>query len=106
MPSAVNEINYAFNERLKPITGLGATRPINPFATTGVHTPQTKRDEMNVRSSVTLPGRLGSQYKGSVMDNKNDDSFQLDSYTIGENPNAKTSKHATSRLEVEHTRER
>lgn len=106
MPSAVHDINSAFNQRLQPIKGLGAARPVNPFASTGVQTSQTKRDEMNVRSSVTLAGRLGSQYKGSVIDTKSDDSVQLDAYTIGENPNARTTKHSTSRLQVEHTRER
>ena len=106
MPSAVHEINSAFNERLRPIKGLGATRPINPFATPGKQTSKTKRDEMNVRSSVTLPGTLGSRYKESVMSNKSDDSVKLDTYTIGENPNASITKHSTSRLKVEHTRER
>lgn len=108
MPSSVHEINTAFNQRLTPIAGLGAARarPVNPFASTGVQTSQTKRDEMKVRSSVTLPGTLGSQYKGSVIDAKNDDSVRLDTYTIGENPKAKTTMHSTTRLQVEHTRER
>ena len=106
MPSAVNEINNAFNQRLQPMRGLGSTRPVNPFATTGVQTSQTKRDEMKVRPSVTLPGRLGSQYKGSVVDSKDDDSVRLDTYSVSENPKAKISKHSTSRLQVEHTRER
>jgi hypothetical protein len=106
MPSAVHEINSAFNQRLEPIKGLGAARPVNPFASTGVQTSETKRDEMTVRSSVTLPGRLGTRYKEKVMDNKSDDSVLLDSYTIGENPHANINKHSTSRLKVEHTRER
>lgn len=106
MPSAVNEINNAFNQRLVPIAGLGTSRPVNPFASTGVQTSQTKRDEMNVRSSVTLPGTLGCQYKGSVIDTKSDDSVRLDTYSVSENPKVKTTKHSTSRLEVEHTRER
>ena len=106
MPSAVHDINTAFNRRLEPVTGLGAARPVNPFASTGVQTSQTKRDEMNVRSAVTLPGRLGSQYKGSVIDTKDDDSVRLDTYTISENPKRAITKHSTSRLQVEHTRER
>lgn len=106
MPSAVHEINSAFNDRLVPITNVGSSRPINPFASTGVQTSETKRDEMNVRSSVTLPGTLGSQYRGNVIDTKSDDSVLLDTYTIGENPKAKTTMHSTTRLQVEHTRER
>lgn len=106
MPSAVHEINSAFNDRLVPITTVGSSRPINPFASTGVQTSETKRDEMNVRSSVTLPGTLGSQYRGNVIDTKSDDSVLLDTYTIGENPKAKTTMHSTTRLQVEHTRER
>ncbi|CAM9105454.1 unnamed protein product [Ectocarpus sp. 8 AP-2014] len=106
MPSAVNEINAAFNERLKPVAGLGAARPVNPFASAGVQTSQTKSDEMKVRSSVTLPGTLGSQYKGRLIDAKNDDSVRLDTYTISENPKKNVTMHSTSRLKVEHTRER
>ncbi|CAM9214569.1 unnamed protein product, partial [Ectocarpus sp. 4 AP-2014] len=90
MPSAVHEINNAFNQRLQPIVGLGASRPVNPFASTGVQTSQTKRDEINVRSLVTLPGTLGSQYKGSVIDAKSDDSVRLDTYCVSENPKAKS----------------
>lgn len=106
MPSSVHEINNAFNQRLQPIKGLGSIRPVNPFATTGVQTSQTKCDEMKVRPSVTLPGRLGSQYKGSVIDTKDDDSVRLDTYSVSENPKANISKHSTLRLQVEHTRER
>lgn len=106
MPSAVHEINTAFNQRLKPMSGLGATRPVNPFASTGVQTSKTKSDEMKIRSSVTLPGTLGSQYKGNMIDVKNDDSVRLDTCTISENPKKGNTKHSTSRLQVEHTRER
>lgn len=106
MPSAVHEINTAFNQRLKPMTSLGTSRPVNPFASTGVQTSQTKRDEMKVRSSVSLPGTLGSQYKGRVFDTKNDDSVRLDTYTIAENPKKNITMYSTSRLHVEHTRER
>ena len=106
MPSAVQEINTAFNQRLEPMASLGAGRPVNPFASTGKQTSQTKRDEMKVRSSVTLPGTLGSQYKGKVIDTKNDDSVRLDRYTIAENPKSGITKHSTLRLHVEHTRER
>lgn len=106
MPSSVHEINSAFTQRLKPIPALASARPVNPFASTGVQTSQTKRDKMNVRSSVALPGTLGAQYKGKVVDAKNDDSVRLDTYTIRENPNSNTTKHSTSRLHVEHTRER
>ena len=100
MPSAVHEINTAFNQRLKPVAALGITRPVNPFASTGVQTSQTKRDEMKVRSSVTLPGTLGAQYKGRVFDTKNDDSVRLDTYTIADNPKSKIKMHSTSRLIV------
>ena len=106
MPSAVHEINTAFTQRLQPMASVGARRPVNPFASTGKQTSKTKRDEMKVRSSVTLPGRLGSQYKGNVIDTKNDDSVRLDTYTIGENPKSGITKHSTARLHVEHTRER
>ncbi|CAM9101269.1 unnamed protein product [Ectocarpus sp. 12 AP-2014] len=106
MPSAVHEINNAFNRRLEPMTGLGAARPINPFASTGVQTSRTKSDEVKVRPAVALPVTLGSQYKGNVIDNKNDDSVRLDTYTIAENPKKRTTMHSTSRLKVEHTRER
>ncbi|CAN0502682.1 unnamed protein product [Ectocarpus sp. 8 AP-2014] len=106
MPSAVHEINTAFNQRLKPMAGLGTARPVNPFASTGVQTSRTKRDEMKVRPSVTLPGTLGAQYKERVFDTKNDDSVRLDTYTIAENPKRNITMHSTSRLKVEHTRER
>ncbi len=106
MQSAVHDINTAFNERLKPVGSVGTSRPVNPFASTGVQTSKTKRAEMDVRSAVTLPGRLGSQYKGSVVDTKDDDSVRLDTYSVSENPKAKISKHSISRLQVEHTRER
>ena len=106
MPSAVHEINTAFNQRLKPVAALGITRPVNPFASTGVQTSRTKREEMKVRSSVALPGTLGAQYKGRVFDTKNDDSVRLDTYTIAENPKRNITMHSTSRLKVEHTRER
>lgn len=106
MPSAVHEINSAFNQRLVPIANLGSSRPVNPFASTGTQTSDTKRQEMKVRSSVALPGTLGAQYKGKVVDAKNDDAVRFDTYTIRENPLSKTTKHTTSRLLVEHTRER
>lgn len=108
MPSAVHEINSAFTQRLEPIAGLGASRPVNPFATTGTQTSQTKKDELKVRPSVTLPWKLGSQYKGNVIDTKDDDSVRLDTYSVSENPKAKAkvTRHSTSRLRVEHTRER
>lgn len=106
MPSAVHDINSAFNSRLVPLAAVGSSRPINPFASTGVQTSKTKSDEMKVRASVTLPGTLGSQYKGNVIDTKSDDAILLDTYTIGENPNAKTNMHSTTRLQIEHTRER
>ncbi|CAM9209629.1 unnamed protein product [Pylaiella littoralis] len=106
MPSSVNEINSAFNRRLVPIAHVGASRPVNPFASTGTQTSRTKREEMKVRSSVALPGTLGTQYQGKVVDAKNDDAVRLDTYTVRENPNASTTKHTTSRLLVEHTRER
>lgn len=106
MPSAVHDINSAFNERLKPVGSLRAARPVNPFASTGVQTSETKRAELDVRSAVTLSGKLGSQYKGSVVDTKDDDSFRFDTYSVSENPKANITKHSTSRLEVEHTRER
>lgn len=107
MPSAVHEINSAFSERLKPLASASTTsRPVNPFALTGVQTWETKRDEMKVRASVSLPETLGAKYKGRVFTAKNDDAFKLDTYTIGENPNANFSKHSTTRLAVEHTRER
>lgn len=106
MQSAVHDINSAFSERLKPVGSRATTRPVNPFASTGKQTSETKRAEMNVRSAVTLPGRLGSQYKGSVVDTKDDDSVRLDTYSISENPKANITKHSTTRLRVEHTRER
>lgn len=106
--SSVNEINSAFNQRVTPIVTLAATasRPTNPFASTGKQTAQTKLDEMKVRPSVTLPGTLGAQYKEHIVDAKNDDSVLLDTYSIGQNPNVHARKHATGRLQVEHTRER
>lgn len=107
MSSAVNDINSAFNKRFSPIVKLGvADRPTNPFASTGTQNAQTKLDEMKVRPSVTLPGTLGSQYKGNVVDAKNDESILFDQYYIGENPKVNTRKHTTGRLEIEHTRER
>ncbi|CAM9090552.1 unnamed protein product [Ectocarpus sp. 12 AP-2014] len=106
MHSAVHDINSAFNSRLVPLAAVGSPRPVNPFASTGVQTSKTKNDEMKVRASVTLPGTLGAQYKGKVIDTKSDDSVRLDTYTIGENPKAKTTKHSTTRLQIEHTRER
>lgn len=106
MPSSVNEINSAFNQRLVPIAHLGSSRPVNPFASTGRQTSETKLGEMKLRSAVALPGTLGAQYKGKVVDAKNVDVVRLDTYTVGQNPNAKTTKHTTSRLLVEHTRER
>lgn len=105
--SSVNDINSAFTQRLNPISSLGATsRPINPFATTGQQTSQTKQDELKVRPSVTLPATLGAQYQGRVVDTKNDESFKLDTYTINENPKKSSVKHSVTRLQVEHTRER
>lgn len=108
MPSAVHEINNAFTQRLEPIAGLGASRPINPFASTGKQTWKTKCDEMKVRPSVRLTEKLGSQYKGNVIDTKDDDSVRLDTYSVSENPKAKAkvTRHSTARLRVEHTRER
>ena len=107
MSSSVNEINSAFTQRRSPmITPSSTARPVNPFATTGQQTSQTKMNEFNVRPSVTLQENLGAQYKGRVVTTKDDDSVQLDTYTVRENPKRETVKHSVTRLVVEHTRER
>jgi hypothetical protein len=105
--SSVNKINSAFTERLTPMVTLAAaSRPVNPFASTGRQNSQTKKDEFKVRPSVSLQEDLGAIFQGSVVSTKNDDSVRLDTYSIRENPKRETVKHTTSRLDVEHTRER
>ena len=105
--SSVNEINSAFNQRLTPIVTLAASaRPVNPFATRGIQNSDTSREELTVRPSTKLPETLGAEFQGHVIDTKNDESVQLDTYTIGENPNSSKHKHTTNRIKVEHTRER
>lgn len=106
--SSVNEINSAFTQRLNPVVTLASkSRPVNPFASTGHQTSKTKKDEFEVvRPSVSLQETLGSIFQGKVVSTKNDDSVRLDTYTIRENPKKDTVKHTTSRLDVEHTRER
>ncbi len=105
--SSVHKINSAFTQRLLPLETLAApTRPVNPFASTGKQNPRTKMDEYDARSSVSLQQTLGTQYQGRVVSTRDDDSVKLDAYTVRENPNRETVMHATSRLKVEHTRER
>lgn len=107
MSSSVHEINTAFTQRLNPVvTPSSNSRPVNPFASTGTQNSETKNDEYRVRPSVSLQETLGAQYQGRVVNNKNDDSVKLDTYTIRENPQRETVRHTTSRLQVEHTRER
>ena len=105
--SSVNEINSAFTQRLNPVVTLASkSRPVNPFASTGKQNSQTKKDEFEVRPSVSLQETLGSIFQGKVVSTKNDDSVRLDTYSIRENPKKDTVKHTTGRLDVEHTRER
>lgn len=105
--SSVNEINSAFTQRLSPMmTPSSKSRPVNPFASTGQQTSQTKKNEFNVRPSVSLHEDLGAQYQGKVVTTKDDDSVQLDTYTVRENPKKDTPKYTVKRLVVEHTRER
>lgn len=105
MDSVRHDINSKFTERCSPM-GAPAERGVNPFVSTGTQNANTKRDEMKVRPSVSLPSTLGAQYKDHVIDTKNDDSVRLDTYSVRENPKSNTVKHATNRLQVEHTRER
>ena len=105
--SSVNDINSAFTQRLSPVVTLASSsRPINPFASTGKQTSSTKEMEYNVRPSVSLQEDLGTVFQGNVVSTRSDDSVQLDTYSILENPKRETVKHTTNRLQVEHTRER
>ena len=107
MDSVRHDINNKFSQRCSPVETLGATSyPVNPFATVNKQNANTKRDEMKVRPSVSLPETLGAQYNGHVIDTKNDDSVRLDTYSVRENPKSNTIKHSKTRLQVEHTRER
>jgi len=105
--SSVNEINSAFTQRLNPMPNqTSSTRPVNPFASTGRQNPRTKDDEFKVRPTVSLQETLGNRYGRHIVTTTYDDAITLDTYTIRENPKRDTIKHITSRIEVEHTRER
>lgn len=97
-------INNAFTSRLTPVKTLGA-RPVNPFAVTGKPNAQTFFQELDVRPSIAITNSEGC-YQGHCFHQKHDDSIKLDRYAVTQNPNASTQKHAVSRIDQEHTRER
>lgn len=103
--SSVNDINDMFNKRLtRPDKIL--SRPVNPSASISTPGQNTKFNEVLFRPQVTEPSKLGSEYRGHIVDTKVQDVTFFDHRSVETNPKAGFIKHTPNRLQVEHTREK
>lgn len=103
--SSVRDIDNKFTSRMtRPDKMTG--RPVNPFATASSRTAKSSAFEDILRPEVTATTKLGTEYQGNIVDTKFEDVVRFDNYSIQTNPNAGHKLHTTSRMKVEHTREK
>lgn len=103
--SSVDEINNMFTQRMTR-TDQKSERPVNPFAETSTRDKNTSFFEALLKPEMTTVTKLGAEYQGHVVDTKFEDSVRFDGYTIAQNPKAGHLLHSTTRLQIEHTREK
>lgn len=103
--SSVDEINNMFTQRMSR-TDKRSERPVNPFAEKSTRDKNASFFEALLKPEMTTVTKLGAEYQGHVVDTKFEDSIRFDGYTIVQNPKAGHLLHSTTRLQMEHTREK
>lgn len=106
MSSSTNyDIDRKFGSRLtRPDMLVG--RPTNPFAKASAQDNTSREMENALKPSISLSNKLGAEYKGHVVDTKNEETYVLDTYTVNAHPKAGYKLHAIDRMNVIHTREK
>ncbi|AAR26932.1 FirrV-1-B57 [Feldmannia irregularis virus a] len=104
--SAVEDIDNTFFDRLtRPDRHVG--RPVNPFAKISSQTVHSIVKESDaLRPEITAFQKLGTEYQGRVVENRESGGNYLETYTVQHNPKAGLKLYATQRMPVEHTREK
>ena len=103
--SSVDDINNMFTKRMSR-TDRSSERPVNPFAVKSTLDKNASFFEALLKPEMTAVTKLGAEYQGHIVDTKFEDSVRFDGYTVSQNPKAGHLLHSTTRLQVEHTREK